>query len=286
MPNPHLPYIAVSGLLPDRALVAISERRNIDAYIASEALEPHHLRLLASMPSTTRSVLRQAAKCSRTDPAGAVDFSASASTAKILLQASKDATVFKLYNQYQFKYGHDLHDNRKGADRFRNTSNVFAVLCERILHSGDVLPAHVLFWYNDTGRRLLVNYIDSRGADRSEMRKCYRVYRVQKTAATIGEGVVNTTPYEFMRAYQHPEMREEGGGEEGKRAKMNGKDGGGQSFGFGRLRCKEARPPYFLTSGESPAPLVPRSPPSLTSPEPVAFSFPFPLFSPLVPVAA
>lgn len=202
MPNQHLPYVAVSGLLPDRALVAISERRNIDAYIATGALRPHHMRLLASMPSSTRSVLRRAANCSGTDPAGAIDFCASASAARILLQASNDPKVFKLYNQYQFRHGRDLHDDRRGADRFRNKTRVFAVLCERVLYGGDVLPPHVLFWFNQNGRRLLDDDIDNRGCDRSEMRKCYTVYRVQKAAATVGEGIVNTTPYEFMLAYQ------------------------------------------------------------------------------------
>lgn len=152
MPNQHLPYIAVSGLLPDRVLVAISERRNIDAYIEEGVLEPKHLRLLASMPSTTLTILRRAAKSPFADPAGAVDFSSSASAARVLLQASDTPQVFKLYNQCQFRRGRVLNDERRGADRFRSTRVVFAVLSERVLHGGGVLPAHAVSWYNLHGR--------------------------------------------------------------------------------------------------------------------------------------
>lgn len=194
-------FAAVKGHVSDSAMEAILNRECLEGFIEDGMLFDYHLRVLASMPSSTRKgLLERVAHIPSTYPEEAVDFCASAAAARVLMNVSGDTANFKLYEQYGFRSGHrDIHDDRKGADRFRNKTTVFAVFSERIMYGGDVLLPHLITWYNEHGQQLLADYM---GDVSSDMRKCYAVYEHKKAAAVV-EGIVDAPPaYEFMVAYQ------------------------------------------------------------------------------------
>lgn len=152
------------------------------------------LRVLASSGASQR-VLRLAAGCQNADPAAAVDYSCSGAIAKILLEASTGQQVFALYSQSAFTRNKmPLSLVNPGRDTFRRESNVLAVLTERIMHGGDVLPDHIVKWYNaacETGFGLILR---SRESDGLKIEKCLEVYRAQCTPE-------HEQYYDFMVAY-------------------------------------------------------------------------------------
>lgn len=191
-----LSHAVVSGApVTDEVLRAIQagENLDIDFFIGSGELGLPHLRALASMPTTSPAILRRVAQAECTEARKAVDFCVSGEFASILLQACGDATDFSFYNQGFFKVEENpLHDEDKGADAFRSKSSVHAVLTERILFGGKVLPPHVAKWYDDNGES-----IRDQG---SHLRECYALYK-KKTFASLTEGILEVSMYRFMVRY-------------------------------------------------------------------------------------
>ncbi len=174
------------------------------------SLKPHHMRVLASMPGIPKAVLREAARCPNAYPAGAVDFSCSPEVARILLDASSGEQVFTLFDQDAFSKYHRSLDDDEGPDCFRRTSVLFAVLSERVLYGGAVLPEHIVSWYNfkavlthkgsGTKIKRIDAYFKSRKGDGLKIGDCYDAYKRQRAKA-VDEGIFDPTAYEFMTGY-------------------------------------------------------------------------------------
>lgn len=204
----NVSYAAVTGtplpnIFNDTVLHAIQMKAPLGIYINAGMIRERHLRLYVTMPRRSLVVLQRMARLPGTDPAGAVDFCLGPDYARILLEVSNNPSVFKFYNHARFTFaGRDLSDDATGADAFRNKASVYAVLSERVVFGGRVLPAHIVKWYNDEGNAgLHTSYMDKRNGDGAEMRECFGEYRRQKAASVEEGGIIDTKPYEFMVAY-------------------------------------------------------------------------------------
>lgn len=130
-----------------------------------------------------------------TNAAGAIDYCCSAAKARALIHACGDVSRFALYDQPHFKHEmRMLHDNRKGADRFRRKDIVYEVLCERVLFGGEILPVHVAKWFDMHGAQLHEDYLEKHGSD--HMFTCYDVYRRQ-----VSENGLSPVFYKFLVGY-------------------------------------------------------------------------------------
>ncbi len=199
MPRKHLSYTAMSGgsFADDAALTAIVTGANVTAFANTGAFKEHHLRVIVTMPRTPLYLIRMIASEPGTHPEKAIDYCVSRKMARTLLQICGDATCFWLYNQAPFVCGEPLHDDRKGADRFRNRKVVYEVLCERVLYGGKVLPPHVAKWFVAHGNNMQYAYMLKHGSN--HMMSCYDTYEKQAFEQT--EELVGPASYAFMLAY-------------------------------------------------------------------------------------
>lgn len=175
---------------------AIGSGRDLSIFANTGCFQEHHLRILVSMPRTPLSVIKMVAREPGTHPERAIDYCSSAVIARALLKICKNASCFAFYDQPVFaEEGATLHDQRKGADRFRSREIVYEVLCERILFAGDVLPYHVSSWFNNYGHTLTYTYIQRHGSE--HMMACLEVYTRQffRSAERL---VYVKKPYDFM----------------------------------------------------------------------------------------
>jgi hypothetical protein len=195
----HLSHTAMTGkaIVRDIVLRRILSGADMTVFANTGAFQEHHLRVLVTMPRTPLYVIKMVAQEPGTNPAKAIDFCTSAAMARVLIKICRDVTCFHFYDQNIFVKGAPLHDNRKGADRFRRRESVFEVLCERVMFGGDVLLDHVASWFNNYGANSLYGYMLKRGL--THMLACYDIYEKQAFEAT--EEVVTPLPYQFMIAY-------------------------------------------------------------------------------------
>ena len=181
----------------DPVLRCIMSGADLKIFAGIGAFQEQHLRVLVTMPRTPLSIIKMVAQEPNTNPAKAIDYCSSASMARALIKICRDVTCFSFYDQECFVRGERLHDNKKGADRFRSKDVVYEVLGERILYGGDVLPPHVARWYNMNGTYWHTAYM--RGYGSNHMMACYDVCEKQVFEAT--EELIAPAPYEFMIAY-------------------------------------------------------------------------------------
>ena len=195
----HLSYTAMTGkpIVRDCVLHKIISGGNLSIFANIGAFKEHHLRVLVNMPRTPLYVIKMVAREPGTHPEKAIDYCSSAAMARVLIKICDDVSCFSFYNQPAFVEGMMLHDYRKGADRFRRKEIVYEVLCERVLHGGDVLPPHVAKWFVNYGGNMLYAYVLKRKSD--HMMACYDLY--EKQAFEINEEIVTPVSYEFMIAY-------------------------------------------------------------------------------------
>ena len=201
-------YTVLSGkplaeVLDDDVLNAITSKGDLAYFISTGSLREHHLRVYVSMPKRNLRVLRQIANSPGTNPAGAVDFCVSADYAEILLEISNNPAVFQLYNHPDFtQRARSICDNRRGADAFRRSDAVYSVAAERILFGGDVLPDHMVWWFNSRGKHgHHTRYMNNRKKDGARMLECYHEYEKQMDAPVPEGGIIYRSTYDFMVAY-------------------------------------------------------------------------------------
>lgn len=195
----HLSYTAMTGLpvVRDPVTRAIASGRSLDVFANFGMFEEHHLRVLVTMPRTPMSVIKMVAGEANTNPAKAIDYCSSAVIARGLIKICGDVSRFSLYDQQTFKDGAVLHDNRKGADRFRRMDIVFEVLCERVLFGGDILPPHVAKWFVSYGENMFNDYMLKNGS--VHMMACYEI--CEKQLFEHDEQLITPNCYEFMIKY-------------------------------------------------------------------------------------
>lgn len=196
MPCAHLSYTAMTGkpVVRDVVLRSILSSADLTVFANIGAFKEHHLRVLVTMPRPPLYVIKMVAQEPGTNPAKAIDYCTSAAMARVLIKICRDVTCFHFYNHDVFVNGAILHDNRKGADRFRYRESVFEILCERVMFGGDVLPPHVAKWFNNYKVNSHYGYILERGL--VHMLACYDIQSFEAT-----KEVVTPLPYQFMIAY-------------------------------------------------------------------------------------